>query len=569
MSLRLAPNLDLPDHFATEGVVAVGMRGSGKSNTLVRWAEVLYEATIPFVAVDPKGDWHGIRSSATGKRAGLSVPVFGGLTGDFPLGEHQGTEVANLLVDHNLSAVLDVSGLSHNARARFLTDFFHQLMARHRREPHVRCVILEEAHRYIPQQIPRGPGPALKEAAASILLEGRAFGLGCWAATQRPARLHKDVLEEVGTVFLHRIGAAASNDQRTIAGWVKHEDLSDEIVPSLTKLRPGEAWVLSPSDFGIAQRFQIDRRTTFDSAATPKVGAGSRPSLTMADIDADTIRAALAESIEKAKESDPVELRKRIRELEKQLATRVPEKIEVPVEVRVEVERTVVPDEVRRSLTAIAEALEEAERVVAAVQSDVRVRPDRSTRGNPPPPGKRQDRTHPVPAVAPVRDTPAEAGVVNGPRQKILNAIAWYASVGVIPASRSHVALVAGTSPNSSGYEKNLSTLRTAGLIAYPKGGYLGLTAEGERIAEVDVEVSTVDELIPVLTGKLGRPKGRILELLAKHYPDPISREDLADEIPVSVNSSGFEKNLSGLRSLGFLDYPERGYVVATEALMI
>lgn len=85
IELRISPDLALPIEFATEGVLVTGMRGSGKTNTAVRFVEVEYDAGIPFVLVDPKGDTHGIRSSADGKAPGLSVPVFGGLHGDFPL----------------------------------------------------------------------------------------------------------------------------------------------------------------------------------------------------------------------------------------------------------------------------------------------------------------------------------------------------------------------------------------------------------------------------------------------------------------------------------------------------
>jgi hypothetical protein len=272
-ALRISPELSLPLDFATEGVIVLGMRGSGKSNTEARFAEVEYAAGIPFVVVDPKGDWHGIRTSADGTKAGLAVPVFGGLHGDFPLDASLGKRIADLLVDENLSAMLDVSRMSKTVELpRFLADFFDQLMLRHQEEPHVRTVILEEAHRYIPQQVP-GSMARVKEAAGAVLLEGRAWGLGCWACSQRPARINKDILEEVSTAILHRIGPMATNDKRTIAGWVKHYDLSDEIIASITKLRDGEGWVLAPVSLGILQRVQMDRRQTFDSAATPKVGA--------------------------------------------------------------------------------------------------------------------------------------------------------------------------------------------------------------------------------------------------------------------------------------------------------
>lgn len=308
-TLRLSKDLIVPIDFATEGLGVVGMRGSGKTNIEVRWCEILYKAKVPFVVIDPKGDWGGIRSSADGKSPGLPIPVFGGLYGDFPLDEHLGKRIADLLVDENMSAILDVSRMSHAARARFLTDFFEQLMDRHQREPHVRCVILEEAHRYIPQTVPNELA-RVKEAAASILLEGRSWGLGCWAATQRPARLNKDVMEEVGTIFVFRLGVAATNDQRTVNGWFKNEEAAKEIERSLTKLGNGEAWVHAPATLGIIQRVQMDRRTTFDSAATPLVGASGKPVATMASIDSAAIKEALSDAIEKAKENDPLELKK-------------------------------------------------------------------------------------------------------------------------------------------------------------------------------------------------------------------------------------------------------------------
>lgn len=85
MTLHLGPGMELPDDLATEAMAILGQRGSGKSNALVVLAEELHAAGIPWVAVDPKGDWYGIRSAADGTAAGLPVPVFGGIYGDVPL----------------------------------------------------------------------------------------------------------------------------------------------------------------------------------------------------------------------------------------------------------------------------------------------------------------------------------------------------------------------------------------------------------------------------------------------------------------------------------------------------
>lgn len=529
MTLRLSPDLELPDNFATEGVAVIGMRGSGKSNTEVRWFEVCFDAGIPCVAVDPKGDWGGIRSSADGKKPGLPVAVFGGLmaTDGLPLEERLGKSIADLLVDENMSAVLDVSRLSIAARGRFLTDFFNELIDRHQREPHVRCVILEEAHRYIPQQTNRDTSK-VKEAAAAVLLEGRAFGLGCWAATQRPARLHKDVLEEVGTAIIHRIGTAASNDLKTITGWVKHEELGDEIVPSLTKLASGEAWVLAPSTLGVAKRVKIDRRHTFDSAATPIVGAGSRPVVTLADVDTGAIKEALADAIEKAKASDPAELTKRIRDLERELATaRKVQPAPDPIVETVEVQVPFVPTNVVEAAKAVeanarrlADSASSFVDIAAGLSNESADRTPARTIARIRPPSKSTLAQVSAPSR---RDAPVGTGDLPAGEHKILTAIAQHGD-GV---TREQLTILTGYKRSSR--DTYLQRLRARGFI----------DMTGGRIVATDTGIDTIgSDFEPLPTGAALRdhwlerlPEGerRILAELVDAYPHGVPRDELSD----------------------------------------
>jgi hypothetical protein len=46
-------------------------------------------------------------------------------------------------------------------------------------------------------------------------------------------------------------------------------------------------------------------------------------------------------------------------------------------------------------------------------------------------------------------------------------------------------------------------------------------------------------------------------------------KADLAEAAGVSPASSGFQNNLGGLRSLGLIDYPHPGHVVATTVLFL
>ena len=62
-------------------------------------------------------------------------------------------------------------------------------------------------------------------------------------------------------------------------------------------------------------------------------------------------------------------------------------------------------------------------------------------------------------------------------------------------------------------------------------------------------------------------PQGRMLRTLVDVYRDRIARKGLAFASGQSATSSGYEKNLSTLRSLGLIDYPSRGQVVAKALL--
>ncbi len=85
MKLHLAKDLSLPVDVATEALAWIGARGSGKTHGAGKLVELLVEAGVPVVVLDPVGVWYGLRLGKDGKGRGLSIPVFGGLHGDVPL----------------------------------------------------------------------------------------------------------------------------------------------------------------------------------------------------------------------------------------------------------------------------------------------------------------------------------------------------------------------------------------------------------------------------------------------------------------------------------------------------
>lgn len=551
--LQISPDLALPDDFATESIGIVGIRGSGKSNTGVVLAEEMWDAGIPWVAIDPKGDWHGIRSSADGTTPGLPIIVFGGLHGDLPLEHAAGALVADLLVDHNLTAVLDVSRFSGAQLGRFLVDFCHRLFWRHQEEPHVRHVFFEEAHRYIPQQV-TSASAAMKEACAKIPLEGRSFGLGSSTMTQRPARLHKDVTTQFGTFIAMRV--MAKQDRDAVAGWFDEQEVGREALATLSTLQPGEGWILSPlMPLFVQVRFR--QRRTFDSGATPKVGQARRKPATVADVDLAAIGAAMADTIEKAKADDPKELRKQLRDRDELIADlcRSLDKAEEAKEVIVPEIIEVIPTRVLDALVAIRDITERAshnlqeaigvafaqlgEMAAAATEGIERGATDDTHRARPagdrprpvadgPRPGRTSERPDPtarrdtgrptVPRPAPA----AGGGDLPAGEFKILTAIAQY------PDGVTKEQLTVLTGYKRSSRDTYLQRLRARDFIvtgSVIRATAAGLDAMGDDFEPLPTGAALRDHWLAIL------PEGerRILTELIAAYPAGVPRDDLSD----------------------------------------
>ena len=144
MSTSIFPSPPITETFAF-----LAVRRAGKSNAAVVMAEEMYRLGLPWVAIDPKGDWWGMRSDRTGKKPGLQIPIFGGLHGDLPLEAEAGAFIAELIVRENLTCVLDASEFpSKAAQMRFLADFAERLYRLHGRHPSPRHIFLEEADEY-------------------------------------------------------------------------------------------------------------------------------------------------------------------------------------------------------------------------------------------------------------------------------------------------------------------------------------------------------------------------------------------------------------------------------------
>lgn len=595
--LRISDDLTLPLEAVTEPMGMLAARRAGKSNAAVVLAEEMFDAGLHWVAIDPKGDWWGIRSDAEGKPGGLQVPILGGAHGDIPLEPGAGAYIADLIVDEHLTCLLDVSGFASEAeKIRFLLGFGDRLFRRKEQGQEPTHVFFEEADDYVPQRA--FPEQArLVHVMSRILKQGGSRGLGGTVISQRSAVVHKDILSQIQTLFALR--TTSPQDRKAIKGWVSFSGENPEVVESLHELADGEAWVWSPNWLKTTQRIRFRRRRTFDSGATPKVGATKRPPATLADVDLGALQQRMAETIERAKADDPRELRRRIVELERRLKaapTDGPaggEAQELERQLRLLGEAVpALRDQVEHSsaqlivardslqdaaarLRAVAEELDSAS--MAMPQGDPTVKGPAVRVGVAAPytayvqAGKRPaDVARPTPARP---DTPAAPPAIGGDLQldagarRMLEALA---QLHPTPLKRSQLGTLANVSWKSGTFRSYLSKLRISGLIEEPDKDTVALSAAGANMmaSQLGSGAPSVGDLVEMWNRKLDAGARRMLALLVELYPDGLTRAELGERTEVSYTSGTFRSYLSKLR-VNRLIAEEGGLVRAGEALFI
>jgi hypothetical protein len=540
--LSIAPGLTLPIDAVTETFALLAVRRAGKSNAAVVMAEEMYDNGLPWVAVDPKGDWWGVRAAGDGDGPGLSVLVFGGLHGDVPLEPTAGKLVADLIVEQRLTCVLDVSEMSKADMRKFLTAFALRLYQQNTEPLHVFC---EEADEYIPQRV-IGPDAALVGAFEKLIKRGGFRGIGVTLITQRSASLNKDVLTQVGTLIPMR--TPSPQDRKAILAWVDTHDSGKEAVDDLPSLANGEAYVFSPQWLNTLQKIQFRRRRTFDSGSTPKVGQKVRPPTNLAEVDLAAINTAMADTIEKAESDDPKHLRRRIAELEKEAAAQTPvvERVEVPV---------LTKDE-RWELGELAASLRSADRILERIANTLQQ----------PSPDHARTRTsaatpRPAKPSRSVRATPPDAaGTLPKANRLILEALVQHG-----PRSVSQLALLTGYSAKGGGFRNALGSLRTAGYIVGTKDD-VEVTDEGRAAAGDVPELPTGQALIDHWMSNVGGKAERLIfAALVDAWPEELTTEGLAARTDYAPGGGGFRNAIGRLRTLGVLIGDRDGMTVPDE----
>jgi hypothetical protein len=337
MSLDVFEGLQLPDDFVTQPAAILARRGAGKTYAALKIVEQLVEANQPVVVLDPLGVCYGLRSSPDGKKPGLPVTILGGDHGDLPIEPTSGKVVANFVVDHPGAYVLDLSSFTSNAQQdRFAEDFAVTLYRAKGRDRTPLHLVVDEADSFAPQK-PMPDQRTMLGAFEAIVRRGRSRGLGVTLVSQRPAVLNKNVLTQIEVLVALQVTSPQDRDALKLwaEGYSTKEQLG-EFLSSLATLKVGQAWVWSPQWLAVFTLTLVMRRSTFDSSSTPKAGETRVEPRVLAPVDLDVLKADMADVVEKQDRDDPKRLHgvvrdrdRTIRDLERKLAARASETVEV------------------------------------------------------------------------------------------------------------------------------------------------------------------------------------------------------------------------------------------------
>jgi uncharacterized protein len=542
--------------------------GKGKSWLLRRLAEQLF-GKVQVIIIDPEGEFASLR-----EKLGF---VLVGKGGETPADPRSAALVARKLLELRASAVCDIYELKPAQRHSWVKAFLDSMIDAPKNLWHPVIVIVDEAHVYCPEK-----GAGESEASDSVIgmaTRGRKRGYCLVAATQRLGKFRKDAAAEmlnvmIGGTFID-IDRKRAADALGVYGKDTHA-FFDEI----KLLERGNFYALGPAISNERVLIAVGPiETTHPEAGSAKHAAEPPPAPEAIAKLLPKLSDLPKEAEEKAKTE--AELRREIRELKAQVRSSGLQKVQ-PAAAKPAVDDRAIARAVERALVPYQKLLKDlhsrlnritneanslgslagAAQIMAGAHlpklempkvsggeiygKEMGVPAARAAEIQEP----RQHNPRPIES-----NTPENNGKISGPQLVILRALNEWESLGRTDPTRAEVAALAEVSSRSSGYDKNLSTLKTLGLIDYRPGSRLTFTDEGKAEAPAPADLSDETAILDRCCSVISGPQAAILRELQALRGKPIGRPELAEKTGQSSTSSGFDKNLSTLRSAGMIEY--------------
>lgn len=586
--LEISDRISLPADAVTQTLACIGRKGAGKTYLATKLAEEMLTLPAQIVVIDPVGTWWGLRVAADGKTAGKEIFIAGGDHADVPILPDSGARFARLVVEKSVSIVMDVSGFRQGERKRFAADFAEEFFHLKKSQRSAVHLFVEEAQLFAPQRT--GPEEArMLGAFENIIRLGRNYGIGATLISQRPQSVNKEVLSQVECLCVLQVNG--THERKALEEWVQEAGADRKLVGELPGLSRGEGFVWSPSWLRIFERVRFGAKVTFDASATPEVGRKA-VAARLTSVDVEALKIDLQEVISKAEKDDPRALRSKIRELELKLqqmpAVTVPLKPDpaaiqkivlsemeetgkgIAIELQNLIESTEQGLDRLRNMAERLTNPREWTKVRTELQPERLISDIRLIAPQKPTETPRSGLTRDLSIKRPYTTHPGTGGPIAKPQQRILNRLAeLLAATGAGAVPKAQLAAWSEYSPTGGGFNNYLGQLRSAGMIEYPANGTVTLSQAGRALAEPDEVPDTNAAMLERAERVLGGSEAKLLRLVASEWPRDISKDELANDAGFSANGGGFNNYLGHMRTLGFIDYPLRGRVKASDWLFV
>ena len=543
--------------------------GGGKSWLLRRLLEQTH-GHVQHLVIDPEGEFASLR-----ERFDYVLAARHGA--DTAADPRTAALLAERLLDLKVSAILDIYELKPHERILFVRRFLEALVDAPKSLWHPALVVVDEAHVYCPQVGEAESAGAVKDLAT----RGRKRGFCALLATQRLSKLHKDAAAECNNKLIGR--TSLDVDMKRAAdelGFTSREDPA-----KLRALHAGEFYA-----FGPAFNFPGIAKVEVGPVATTHPKAGARVSFTPPP-PTSKVKALLpkladlpAEAEERVKSVEA--LKREVSELRRDLT--LAKKAQPPAETKT-VEKFVLEDgqlaraerilargeSLAETLGKIGSALGEFEEDLRVTAKEIRDAIALTRAPAPPIPGVEYGGhyTPPgsVPALPPRQvDAVSSNGDLTGPERKILRSLAELRALGLYPADKQQLGLMAGyTNIRSGGFSEPFGRLNSGGYLVSDRGK-VEITSHGDVAAGPVEPPAGTYELQARILEKLTGPEQKLLGVLLRHYPAPMTKDALGAECGyTNVRSGGFSEPMGRLRALGLVESPSRGEVRASRALFL
>ena len=568
MGIKIAKELELPLDGITQTYAQIGKRGAGKTYLASMIAEQMLDAQAQIIVIDPIGNWWGLRVDADGKSKGKDIFIIGGSHGDVPLAAEGGKEIAKLLVEKSISVVLDISEFRKNERKKFVTDFAEEFYQLKKSRPSAVHIFLEESQKFVPQRVQRDEA-RMVGAWEDIVRLGRNYGIGCSLISQRPQSVNKEVLSQVECLCVLQV--VGRHERKALEEWIREAGEDRSIVDKLPSLHQGEGYVWSPSWLRIFKRVNFNKKTTFDTSATPKLGEATK-SAKISKMDVEKLREQMVNVVEK--------INKEKLDRKSLIAENSKLKKELRISQNAQSKPLVKVDE-KGLERAFARGFKESERnnekILLATKSYCKqmekkvidignilgkeIKYSFDTKTIVPDKVVTNNYTKPVTHIS---NKPVTNPSLNGNYQAPLDTngdseekplgICSRKIYSVLYGNQSaeltkvQIGLLSGYSPKSSSFNNSLSELNSRGLI---RRNNRVIT-----IGEINPEFATeqTDGISRELwSRKFGICPRKIFEFFLENEHDEFTKDEIAKNVGYSAISSSFNNSLSQLSSLGLI----------------